>query len=228
MFAWEGGRGDSDCRTPGPTGEIGIYPCFLRSSRASSGIGCTLCLLPQDVYFFWITSRPSSDVIGAVHPIPPPSPNESAMESLPQELIGKVIDILPHSSLYPCSLVGRRWRRRSQELIFALVIFRSERRLVHWCANIPQDPGSIPSYVRSAEFHDIYFSREPALFGRVLKTFTSMTSLEITTADLPSSLPFGEFGRNIEYLMLLSPRCTVATIRALVFSLPNLENLSLS
>jgi hypothetical protein len=149
------------------------------------------------------------------------------MESLPQELIDKVIDILPHSSLYPCSLVGRRWRRRSQELFFALVTFRSERSLVLWCTNIPQDPGGIPSYVRSAEFHDIHFSREPALFGRILKTFTSMTSLEITIADLPSSLPFGEFGRNIEYLVLLSPRCTVATIRALVFSLPNLESFSL-
>ena len=37
-------------------------------------------------------------------------------------------------------------------------------------------------------------------------------------------MSFGEFGKKIDWLMLLSPECTVATITAFVLSLPNLEN----
>jgi hypothetical protein len=151
------------------------------------------------------------------------------MESLAQELIDKVIDNLPHSSLHSCSLIGRRWRRRSQGRIFAFVEFSSERDLALWCANIPQGPYSIPSYVRSVQFQDINSWRDPALFGRVLKTFTSLTKLLMLRAtiprphELPDSVSFGEFGKKIKYLLLVSPQCTVATIAHLVLSLPNLE-----
>jgi hypothetical protein len=152
------------------------------------------------------------------------------MESFPQELIDKVIDNLPHSNLRSCSLVGRRWQRRSQGRVFASVIFSSERDLTLWCVNIPQDPNGIPSYVRSVRFDCIYSWCDPTLFGRVLKTFTSMTGLlMLNTAiprprDAPNSVSFGEFGRKIDSLMLLSPECTVATITVFVLSLPNLEN----
>ena len=60
-----------------------------------------------------------------------------------------------------------------------------------------------------------------------------MTTLWIFNAtiprprDIPNSMSFGEFGKKIERLMLLSPRCTVATVTALVLSLPNLERLFL-
>jgi hypothetical protein len=152
------------------------------------------------------------------------------MESLPQELIDKFIDNLPHYSLRSCSLVGRRWRRRSQERIFAAVTFSSERGLALRCANIPQGPDSgVLSYVRCARFQNIHSWREPALFGRILRALTSMTSLLMHNAtiprphDLPSSVSFSEFGKNIDWVTLLSPRCTVATIAALVPSLPSLE-----
>jgi hypothetical protein len=151
------------------------------------------------------------------------------MESFPQELIDKVIDTLPHSSLHSCSLVGRRWRRRSQEQIFASIEFSSERDVVLWCAKIPQGPGGIPSYVRTVQFQDIPTWHEPALFGRVLKTFTSMTSLLTMEATIPQldellgSVPSGEFGKKTKSLVLMSPQCTVATIVALVLSFPNLE-----
>jgi hypothetical protein len=41
--------------------------------------------------------------------------------------------------------------------------------------------------------------------------------------NTPNSVSFGEFGKKINWLMLLSPECTVATITAFVLSLPNLE-----
>jgi hypothetical protein len=151
------------------------------------------------------------------------------MESLPQELIDKVIDNLPHSSLRSCSLVGRRWRRRSQKRFFASIEFSYEHHLVRWWTKIPRDPGGIPSYVRYVRFM-FHGWNKPALFGRVLKTFTSMTSLFMldTTIppphELPGSVSFGKFGKKTKVLVLVSPHCTVATITTLVLSLPNLES----
>jgi hypothetical protein len=155
------------------------------------------------------------------------------MESFPQELIDEVINGLPHSDLRSCSLVGRRWRRRSQECLFTVVEFSSERDLVLWCANIPQGPGGIPSYVRTVRFQDIPTWHEPALFGRVLKMFTSMTSLLMFKATVPQldelsgSVPSDGFWKKTKSLVLMSPQCTVATIVALVLSFPNLEDFSL-
>ena len=156
------------------------------------------------------------------------------MESFPQELIDKVIDNLPHSSLHSCSLIGRRWRRRSQECLFTVVEFSSERDLVLWYVNIPQGPGGIPSYVRTVRFQDVPTWHEPALFGRILKTFTSMTSLLMVKTTVPQldelsgSMSFGEFGEKIKLLALTLPQCTVAMIVALVLSFPNLEDFSLT
>jgi len=151
------------------------------------------------------------------------------MDSLPQELIDKIIDNLPHSSLPSFSLVARRWQRRSQRRIFTFVPFSSERDLALWSTRIPQDPGGIPSYVCSTEFMRIHSWREPALFGRVLKNLTSLTVLWISDTmipqpdQLPSSVTFGEFGEAVKCLTLFSPRCTVETITSLVLSFPNLE-----
>jgi len=156
------------------------------------------------------------------------------MDPLPQELIDKTIDNLPHSSLRACSLVARRWRRRCQKRAFDSVTFSSERALVLWCAKIPQEPGGITSYVRFARFMDIPSWRQPALFGRVLKNLTSLKTVWIAYTriprpdQLPDSLSFGEFGKTVECLMLSSPPSTVATIASLVLSFPNLEHFLLT
>ena len=45
--------------------------------------------------------------------------------------------------------------------------------------------------------------------------------------QLPISETFGEFGKAVRFLTLLSPRCTPTTITSLVLSFPNLEEFSL-
>ena len=40
--------------------------------------------------------------------------------------------------------------------------------------------------------------------------------------NVPNSVSFGEFGKEIDWLMLLSSQCAVAKITAFVLSLPNL------
>lgn len=77
--------------------------------------------------------------------------------------------------------------------------------------NIPQDPDGIPSCVRLAQFQGIRSWHEPALFGRVLKNFTKMTTLWITNTrvpqpdELPATVSFGEFGREVKLLILWLP-----------------------
>ena len=156
--------------------------------------------------------------------------HQPAMDSFPQELIDTIIDHLPDSDTHSSSLVAKRWRPRSQQHYFASVEFSCEDHIVRWCAKIPQDPDGIPSYVRSVRFLCIHHWREPALFGRVLKTFTSMTNLWIDETDIPQpdkvpgSVSFDEFGKEIKHLTLWSIRCPVATIVSMVLSFPNLED----
>jgi len=45
--------------------------------------------------------------------------------------------------------------------------------------------------------------------------------------QLPSSATFGEFGKALEFLTVMEPRCTATTITSLVLSFPNLEELFL-
>jgi len=171
--------------------------------------------------------------LGSVNGVGFPANHQLVMDSLPQELIDKIIDDIPHPSLPSCSLVARRWRRGSQRRDFASVTFSSEHDLVLWCTSIPQDQGDIPSYVRTAEFKSIISWRKPALFGRVLKELTSLRALRISDTmvprpdQLPSSATFGEFGKALKLLIVMEPRCTATTITSFVLSFPNLEDLFL-
>lgn len=151
-----------------------------------------------------------------------------------QELIDKIIDNLPRSNLCSCSLIVRRWQRRTQGRVFSFVTFASERDLVLWRTKIPQDLGGITSYVRITHLVDIFSWRQPALFGRVLKKLTSLTMLWIDHTriprphQLPDSTSLGDFGKTVECLTLSSPQSTVATIASLALSFPNLKVFCLS
>ena len=103
--------------------------------------------------------------------------------------------------------------------------------MVLWDAKIPKDPNGIPSYVHHAQVRNISTWSEPAVFGRVLKTFSSMENLTMMIANvppldqLPGFMPFGEFGKQLTSLTLRSQRCTIATIMSFILSLPNLKEL---
>ena len=154
------------------------------------------------------------------------------MESLAQELIDAIIGCLPSSDMRSCSLVAKRWRRTSQQCTFAHVMFRSERRVVLWYTNIPQDPDGIPSYVQTSSFFGIEW-QDPTLFGRVVKCFSNLKSLSFIDGPIPEpgvldgSVPFGEFSQQITYLALHAVTCSTTTMMSLILSLPNLQDLSL-
>ena len=48
------------------------------------------------------------------------------MDSIPQELVDAIIDNVSQSSLPSCSLVAKRWLRKSQRRILGAISFSSE------------------------------------------------------------------------------------------------------
>ena len=152
------------------------------------------------------------------------------MESLAQELLEAIIDHVPPINAWRCSLVARRWRRRSQQRYFSEIMFTHEPEVVRWCTNIPQDPDGIPSYVRDVEFQCIRCWRDPTLLSRVLKGFSRVKILTVWETGIPPDevckiVSSGGFGRDIISLTLISSVSTVPTLMSLALSLPNLREL---
>jgi hypothetical protein len=151
------------------------------------------------------------------------------MDSLPQELINAIIDTVPRSSLRSCSLVAKRWRRRSQQRTFGVIIINSEYKANLWCKNIPQESDGVSSFVRLAHFRHISRWDEPELFGRVLRGLTSLKSLWVLHTEIPDELrdhiSRGEIGKTIDTLVFYFPLCTHTTTMPIILSLPSLKNL---
>lgn len=153
------------------------------------------------------------------------------MESLSQELINAIIDNVPLYDLRSCSLVAKRWQRRSQQHAFESLLIKSEGEAKLWCKNIPQESdGGTSSFVRFVRIIYVFWWDE-ALLGRVLKGLTSLTTLYVSHTEIPDGLQDhilrGELGSKITTLEFFFPVCTHATMMSIILSLPNLKNLSL-
>jgi len=179
---------------------------------------------------------PSARYKDLVHPIPfvhariPPNNRHFAMDSLPQELIDAIIDNVPQPSLPSCSLVAKRWRRKSQQRVLSTISFQSEDKVKRWCTDIPQASDGISSYVRHVNIEEIYSWTEPALLSRMLGSLSSLTALSIYGIEIPDELPGcisrGGLGKGITTLGLRLPCCTLATLTSMILLLPSLKELS--
>jgi len=153
------------------------------------------------------------------------------MDSIPQELVETIIDNVPESSLPSCSLVEKRWRRKSQQRVLSTITFSSERKVECWCTDIPRDSNGISSYVRHVTIEEIYFWVEPAILSQMLGSLTSLTTLSIFATQIPDELPGhisrGGFGKRITTLDICVPYCTFATLTSMILSLPDLKELRL-
>jgi hypothetical protein len=152
------------------------------------------------------------------------------MDSLPQEIIEAISDNLPNYSLHSSSLVARRWRTRSQQLVLRSIAFSSENEVGHWYLDIQRSQGRIVSYVHSVEFRKIRSWNEPELLSCVLKGFCSLKSLKTSGCAIPDELvdqiSREEFGRGITTLSLRFPHCRLSTITSVILSLPDLKKLT--
>ena len=152
------------------------------------------------------------------------------MESLAQELLEAIIDHVTPTNARCCSLVARRWQRRSQQRCFSDLVFSREHEVVRWYTNIPQDPDGIPSYAHDVEFQSIRVWRDPTLLSQVLKCFSRVKILTFSETGIPSDevrklVSSGNFGRDVTSLTFIYPVSTVPTLMSLTLSLPNLREL---
>jgi len=152
-----------------------------------------------------------------------------AMDSIPQELIDAIIDNVPEPSLPSCSLVAKRWRRKSQQRVLSTISFPCEREVERWCTDIPQNSDGISSYVRHVKIREIHSWAEPALLSQMLESLSSLTTVEIFATEVPDEFPSHissrEFGKRITALRLCSLYPSFATMTSMIFSLPNLKEL---
>ena len=151
------------------------------------------------------------------------------MDSLAQELLEIIIDYVPPYQARSCSLVARRWRKRSQQLHFGSVVFTGEREVGRWFRNIIQDPDGILSYVQEVEFRCILHWLDATLLGRTLKCFRHARTLKFYETGLPPSevqkiVISGDFGKEITSLDFVSTFSTMPTLVQLIFSLPKLTD----
>jgi len=154
------------------------------------------------------------------------------MDSIPQELIDTIIDNISYFSLPSCSLVAKRWRRKSQRRILGTISFSSEDKVKRWCTDIPRDSNGISSYVRHVNIQEIYPWVEPALLSRMLGSLSSLTTLTMYGTEIPGEFPGhisrGEFGKGITTLRLRFlhlPYCTLPMLTSMILSLPDLKEL---
>jgi hypothetical protein len=131
------------------------------------------------------------------------------MESLPQELIDKVIDNLPHSSLRSLLACRKTLAAKEPRIRFFAIhrfLVRAETGFVG-ATNIPQGPRWY-SFLRSLQSNSSVihsWNVNPRYLVAYSRRFTSMTTLWIfdmppshSLDDLPNSVSFGEFGKKIE------------------------------
>jgi len=151
------------------------------------------------------------------------------MDSIPQELIDAIIENVPKSSLLSCSLVAKRWRRKSQRRAFDTISFFFETEVNRWCTDFPHNSDVIPSYVRHLKIEEITSWAEPALLSRMLESLSSLTTLSMHETEIPEELPGlisrGEFGNGITTLYLGFQCYTYATMTSMILSFPNLKEL---
>ena len=153
------------------------------------------------------------------------------MDSLPQEIIDNIIDNLPHSSLRSSALIAKRWRRRSQQRLLDHISFYSELKVNEWYVNTHNEPEGITSYVKFAKFHHITKWKDPTLFCRVLRNFSSLTELGVDRTEfrdeaMQECILHEESGKNfVTGLYLRSPGCSFSTVISMITALPNLQNL---
>ena len=154
------------------------------------------------------------------------------MDSVPQELIDAIIDNLSRNSLCSSSLIAKRWRTKSQRRIFNSIRLSTEDKVNRWHPDIQRGRNRIVPYVHSVELHKISSWNEPTLPGRVLKGFLSLKTLVVHQSAIPDELlaqiSRGEFGRGITTLHIRFPLCKLSAIISMIFSLPDLKDLTVS
>jgi hypothetical protein len=142
------------------------------------------------------------------------------VNSLPQELIDRVIDLacLPAATeediliaARACALINPAWSRRSRQILFSTITLNPVL-LARWDKNIPDSAQEPASFVR------VVYLESPAaeyLIEHIdrLKAFNQVAVLSLSLFDGETfdgekiERCFAHFGRTVKFLELLKPKC---------------------
>ena len=154
------------------------------------------------------------------------------MDSLPHEIIDKIIDDLPLFSLRHSSLVAKRWRTRSQQRVLYKIYLVGGAMVRDWHREIQSNPGRISSYVQFAIFKYIPYWTDPWLLCRVLANLSSLTTLWILHTEIPDKMPErvsqGGLGEGVTTLHLQGLRCPLSRLVSVILAFPGLQDLTIS
>jgi len=158
---------------------------------------------------------------------------------LPQELIDKIIDEVAWNysrhTLYACSLVQKRWVRRSREHLFqSLSLYRMDD-FEHWIKSIPPSPNSLHHHVRDLSYRQGSAILGPKqlldLYPNHFTSFTRLETLQIFDLSLrrftPTSMEraFGPVGGSVRELVANDITLTPNSLLMLLVHFPRLQAL---
>ena len=152
------------------------------------------------------------------------------MDSLPQELIDRIIDwaCLPATTVkgtdattgVACSLVKSSWAHRSRQNLFGVVVLDPER-FVRWCQTIPASAKGPSSFVHSLSLNDFTANQ---LIDHIehLKAFVQVTNLHLGHLDGETfdrekiEQCFAHFGPTVQILSFFIPQYKTSLFAPLI------------
>ena len=147
------------------------------------------------------------------------------MDSLPQELINRVLDLAcrpviseedPYATAKACTLVKFSWSYPSRQRMFRAVALNPEL-LPRWCENIPNSATGPSSFVRTLSLESLDANHLTEHIEH-LKAFNQVTKLFLgdfngdTFEREEIEQCFAHFGQTAQWLSLFVPRCRASLL----------------
>ena len=150
------------------------------------------------------------------------------MQTLPQELVDRIIDELAHLKCHQAiaqySLISRAWVTRTQWHHFEQIDFESLEELERWRRNIEPDPAGVSRHVRELVF--AYITSLEA-FEAHIRAFTRVEDLKFVDCSFalsPSVVDcFAPMGSSLVRLSIFDLETTSGAIASLLAALPGLK-----
>ena len=143
------------------------------------------------------------------------------MNILGQEFLDDSINYLSPSDAKSRPPPTTHRRKLCQQRNFCQITFPDEREVVRWCADIPQGPDGIPSYVQDVEFRSSYCWLDSTALGGALNYFHRIWTLATKRSVEPASGIYDsiaprEFGSEVASFALSTPLFSAKTLVQLI------------
>ena len=160
-----------------------------------------------------------------------PTPTETVIPRIPQEIIDEILDHLAAdlTSLRSCALVSKSWLPSCRRHLFHTTFFNSET--AKWFETLQEPEDSPARHVRDLRFSIRGYYGAPEKFFEYIPWFTNVEKVTLSGHGRyqPLRVPWlWKLPQSVTSLTINTGVVTVAQIRDIIVQLPNLDDLSLS